>query len=290
VFRLHANKAKKTPFFHFQAKTKIPTFLLIFALSEYERRTLVTPPGSDHDEWKCRVLACPNKNYHHLRECGAFLKMTVGARTGLALREGLCRACLTIGHGTSGRKCIFAEGNNEVCKRVRCRGAHHVLLHPDPEEKQEAVEEPPDLPPEPTRAMVTTAMIRSDTYEDAPVQLITQWIKTKGGPPCLTFWDSGSQVTLTTHSIEEKLWLRPIGGPPLRLNGLGSGPAVWSTARYKIPLVDFGGRVVELTAYGLDQITTNVEAVNPDSMQAMFPEVPSGKLEGASACSWGKTT
>jgi hypothetical protein len=46
--------------------------------------------------------------------------------------------------------------------------------------------------------------------------------------------------------------------------------------------VDVGGRVVELTAYGLDQITTNVEAVNPDSMQAMFPEVPSGKLEGAS--------
>ena len=57
---------------------------------------------------------------------------------------------------------------------------------------------------------------------------------------------------------------------------------MWSTARYKIPLVDVGGRVVELTAYGLDQITTNVEAVNPDSMQAMFPEVPSGKLEGAS--------
>jgi hypothetical protein len=29
-------------------------------------------------------------------------------------------------------------------------------------------------------------------------------------------------------------------------------------------------------------ITTNVEAVNPDSMQAMFPEVLSGKLEGES--------
>jgi hypothetical protein len=46
--------------------------------------------------------------------------------------------------------------------------------------------------------------------------------------------------------------------------------------------VDVGGWVVELTAYGLDQITTNVEAVNPDSMQAMLPEVPSGELEGAS--------
>jgi hypothetical protein len=41
MFRLHANKAKKTPFFRFKARTKIPTFSLIFALSEYERRTLV---------------------------------------------------------------------------------------------------------------------------------------------------------------------------------------------------------------------------------------------------------
>jgi hypothetical protein len=41
VFRLHANKAKKNTFFRFKARTKIPTFSLIFALSEYERRTLL---------------------------------------------------------------------------------------------------------------------------------------------------------------------------------------------------------------------------------------------------------
>jgi hypothetical protein len=242
----------------------------------------IAHPGSDQDEWRCRISSCSNKNYHRLRECSAFLGMTVGARAGLVLRKGLCRACLTIGHGTSGKRCIFAGSNNELCKLGRCRGIHHALLHSDPEERQEAVEEPPDLPPEPMATMVTSAMIRSNISEDAPVQLITQWIKTKGGPPCLTFWDSGSQVTLTTHSMAEELGLRPIGGPPLRLNSLGSGPGVWSTVRYKIPLVDVGGQVVELTAYGLDQITTNVEAVNPDSMQAMFPEVPSGKLEGAS--------
>jgi hypothetical protein len=41
MFRFHANKAKKHTFFRFKARTKIPTFSLIFALSEYERRTLV---------------------------------------------------------------------------------------------------------------------------------------------------------------------------------------------------------------------------------------------------------
>jgi hypothetical protein len=41
MFRFHANKAKKHTFFRFKARTKIPTFSLIFALSEYERRTLL---------------------------------------------------------------------------------------------------------------------------------------------------------------------------------------------------------------------------------------------------------
>ncbi len=85
----------------------------------------VAPPGSNHDEWRCRVLTCSNKNYHRLKECSAFLRMTVGAWTGLVLRKGLCRACLTIGHGTSGKSCIFAGSKNEVCKRGRCRGIHH---------------------------------------------------------------------------------------------------------------------------------------------------------------------
>jgi hypothetical protein len=43
-------KRKKTSFFRFKAKTKIPTFSLIFALSEYERRTLLrTDPGLSKD-------------------------------------------------------------------------------------------------------------------------------------------------------------------------------------------------------------------------------------------------
>jgi len=32
----------------------------------------VAPPGSDRDEWRCRVLACPNKNYHRLKDAAHF--------------------------------------------------------------------------------------------------------------------------------------------------------------------------------------------------------------------------
>jgi hypothetical protein len=28
----------------------------------------IAPLGSDHDEWRCHVSSCSNKNYHRLRE------------------------------------------------------------------------------------------------------------------------------------------------------------------------------------------------------------------------------
>jgi hypothetical protein len=51
--------------------------------------------------------------------------------------------------------------------------------------------------------------------------------------------------------------------------------------RYKIPLVDSSGRVVEITAYGLDKITTSMDAVDPRDMHAVVPEAPAGKLQRA---------
>jgi hypothetical protein len=45
VFRLHANKAKKTTFFSLQSEKKKAFFSLIFALSENERRTLIIRDG-----------------------------------------------------------------------------------------------------------------------------------------------------------------------------------------------------------------------------------------------------
>jgi hypothetical protein len=44
-FACMRTKRKKKFFFRFKAKTKIPTFSLIFALSEYERRTLLHAPS-----------------------------------------------------------------------------------------------------------------------------------------------------------------------------------------------------------------------------------------------------
>jgi hypothetical protein len=88
-------------------------------------------------------------------------------------------------------------------------------------------------------------------------------------------------VTLTTHETAKTMSLLPMEAPTLHLNGVGGGRQSQARERYKIPLVDLSGHVVEITAYGLDKITTSMNAVNPSDMHAVFPEAPAGKLQRA---------
>jgi hypothetical protein len=55
------------------------------------------------------------------------------------------------------------------------------------------------------------------------VQLVAQWISTKGGVLALVFLDTGSQVTLVTQKMARAIGLTAIPSPPLRLEGIGEG-------------------------------------------------------------------
>jgi hypothetical protein len=73
--------------------------------------------------------------------------------------------------------------------------------------------------------------------------------------------------------------LKPIPGPPLNLMGVGNGQKTRSTVRYKVPLVDTGGRTVEVAAYGMGHIMDPLEKVDLRLMRAVFPEAPTGGIE-----------
>jgi hypothetical protein len=85
--------------------------------------------------WQCKVLTCA-ESYHPLVACLQFLLMSAEERMDLAATAGLCRGCLTPGHGVAVRTCLFREELNGLCAKPKCRRAHHQLLHlegkPDP--------------------------------------------------------------------------------------------------------------------------------------------------------------
>jgi hypothetical protein len=84
-----------------------------------------------------------------------------------------------------------------------------------------------------------------------------------------------------THEAAKDMGLEPIPGPPLNLMGVGNSQKTRSTVRYKIPLVDTGGRTVEVAAYGMGHIMDPLETIDPKQMRAVFPEAPTGGIEAA---------
>jgi hypothetical protein len=227
---------------------------------------------SSRTGWACHMIEC-TEPYHALRECDFFRSLSTGERTRRVRRLKLCEGCLTFGHSTRGRRCPFRGEDEGLCPVRKCGKGHHSLLHDDGTEECTALQ---DVEQE------EEATCNSGMTARNPVQLMTQWVKDGGGASCLAFWDLGSQVSLVTTQYAQERKLVQMGRSSLKLSGLGSGPALRATYRYKVTLTRTDGQTVELVAHGLETIASNLDAIDPRILRQAFPEVPEGGLEGAS--------
>ncbi len=89
-------------------------------------------------------------------------------------------------------------------------------------------------------------------------------------------------MTLITQKMARALGLAAIPSSPLRLEGIGEGHRPRAATRFKVPLVDTGGRVIAVTAYGVDVIMSPLAGGDITLMRETFPEVPAGGLVSAS--------
>jgi len=144
------------------------------------------------DRWACKVPLCTGK-FHRLKDCRLFHSMEPGDRIKLVDHHGLCLGCLTPGHGRAARSCPYEEERADACQRSACRGRHHYLLHVEQRKTKKSPKKSPPAQP--------SSMLGDLTPTEDPgceVQLVAQWVTTKGGVPSLVFWDTVSQVTLVT--------------------------------------------------------------------------------------------
>jgi hypothetical protein len=195
----------------------------------------------------------------------------------LVEHHDLCLGCLTPGHGRTARSCPYTEERADACQRSACKGRHHHLLHVYKHKAKRgpgkgSLTQPPSVHGDPTPT------------EDpgCEVQLVAQWVSTKGGVPSLVFWDTGSQVTLVTQKMAHAIGLVAIPSSPLRLEGIRDGHRPRVATRFKVPLVDTGGRVITVTAYGVDNIMSPLGGGDIKLMREAFPEVPTSGLVPAS--------
>jgi hypothetical protein len=127
----------------------------------------------------------------------------------------LCLGCLTPGHSRAARSCPYKEERVDVCKKSACKGGHHYLLHMERVQAKARQRGPPD-----ERSAAVSEPTQVEEQRSA-VQLVAQWVDTQGGEPCLVFWDTGSQVTLTMHKAAWAMRLQAIPGSPLNLVAIG---------------------------------------------------------------------
>jgi hypothetical protein len=215
------------------------------------------------DRWKSKVPSCTGK-FHRLKDCRLFHSMEPGDRIKLVDQHGLCLGCLTPGHGRAARSCPYEEERADVCQRSACRGRHHYLLHVEQRKTKKSPKM--SLPAQPP------GMLGDPTPTEDPgceVQLVAQWVTTKGGVPSLVFWDTGAQVALVTQKMAHAIGLTAIPSSPLRLEGIGDGYRPRAATRFKVPLVDTGGRVT-VTAYGVDNIMSPLAGGDVTLMREAF--------------------
>jgi hypothetical protein len=222
--------------------------------------------------WACHMVECAEP-YHALRECSFFRSLSTGERARRVRRLKLCEGCLTLGQSTRARRCPFRKEDDGLCPVRKCGKSHHYLLHDDGIGGSTACR---DVEQEEEASCSSGMAVRN------PVQLMTQWVKDSGGESCLAFWDLGLQVSLVTTQYAQERKLVQMGRSSLKLSGLGSGPALRATYRYKVTLAGTDGQIVELIAHGLETIASNLDAIDPRILRQAFFEVPEGGLEGAS--------
>ncbi len=196
--------------------------------------------------------SCTGK-FHRLKDCRRFHKMEPEERLRLADLHSLCLGCLTPGHGRAAKACPYEEERADACRRAACRRRHHQLLHVEERKAKRS----------PGRSPLTRT---PSTHEDpTPTE------------------DLGCEVqTLVTQKMARALSLVAIPSSPLRLEGIGEGHRPRAATRFKVPLVDTGGRTIVVTAYGVDVIMSPLMGGDAALMRETFPEVPEGGLVSAS--------
>jgi hypothetical protein len=136
--------------------------------------------------WMCKVPSCTG-GFHRLKDCRLFHKMDPEDRFKLADQHSLCLGCLTPGHGRNARSCPYEEERVDACQRTACRRRHHHLLHGEQRKAKRGSGK--SLPTQPPSLLEDPTPTEDLGYK---VQLVAQWISTKGGVPALVFWDTGS--------------------------------------------------------------------------------------------------
>ena len=212
---------------------------------------------------------------HSIENCNHFIKMNISEKFKAVRTVGACYNCLqTTRHiaknCTVPNKCDVMEAGQTCGKR------HHPLLHINRgESKGEQNPEIYNFRSSQNRPVIAVSSIQSKN----------QHIN--------VMWDSGSNISLITHRTASRLGLR---GSEINLSiiKVGNDSTSMTSREYHVPLTDLSGKVWTICAYGIDEITANIQQIDLEDIKIQFPDIdimeisrPAGNIDmliGVDSC------
>src|SRR5450830_458158 len=220
----------------------------------------------------CDATSVYSEKVHRPVTCTFFMTSTPGWRYAKCMAADICLVCLVPGHGAAVaaadglRDCPVSPGTSK-CRT--CGNRHHleVSCKSPFEESRE-------------RSSATAAVNVAASLGNRPVQVLAQRVQVGGcSEDFIAFWDSGSQVTMLTHSRAAACGLRSEEAAPLQVQGF-NGESTPLGRGYHVPLVTKDGELCTIFAYGVDNITTDLTSCLDREAAAAFPDVPWEDVKG----------
>ena len=192
---------------------------------------------------------------HWTADCRIYLAKPIEEKKTIIKDKRACWSCLKIGHRQ--RTCK----SRKDCGVGGCTRKHHPSIHETEETPQQ---------------VSASANVCHNTKIDTCL-LQVQRVKTKRGEANI-MWDNAASLCFITNTKAKQEKLK---GSKVELSVIkvGAQSEKIKTIKYKVPLIDNQGHVIEFEAYGIERITSDIESVNIDDIVHLFKNVTKEEIE-----------
>ena len=198
---------------------------------------------------------------HPIYQCKMFINSSHDDKLRSLRQNGACFNCLQQGHIAA--SCPVVNQCDKLNQlRQKCGKRHHPHLHI--EQRQAS-----DIP---TRNPIYMASSKRQENLLAVSHLCCHDRK------LVVMWDSGANVSLITHKAASLLNLK---GPETKLTitKVGNQVQEFKSRRYNVPLHDINGKLWTVHAYGIEEITSELDKFNVSSVASLFRNIQPEDIE-----------
>ena len=238
--------------------------------------------GGGERRFNNRCLVHQNEG-HLTRKCRAFLRMTVVERGNVVRDKNGCKLCLSISH--IGQPCPF-EARWGPCPVDGCNEIHSKLVHGCNIPGISAAVRPTNMSLQQPVDSNNTVSSNSDNIGNTNselnrnVLLLIQKIRTKKGP-VVSFWDSGSTISLISKEFARRANLKGI--PILYdLTTVGGIVTTQSSVLYELVIIDRRRKKHTIKLYEIDDICGEVGSINIGGVVHLFPSLKKSEVDRTS--------